>query len=343
MDRGVVLTDTRRLGVEEIVLDPPGAGEVVVRIEATGVCHSDLHAVEAASAAQRPPLLLGHEAAGVVEEIGDDVTNVDAGDRVVLGWRSPCGHCRWCVRGDERRCRTPPGVRDRVRLRDGRSLAQSLQLGTFATRTVVHSAAAIPIGDELPPEQACLLGCAVATGVGSALYTAAVWEGARVGVIGCGAVGVSVVQGARIAGASEIYAVDLDQRKLDAAQHFGATHTGPGEKLDFVFDVVGRPETVAQGLGMLGYAGTLVYIGLPQPDTAAVVDLQDLFDRRLRLVVSHGGDHWPAKDFPQLVAWAREGKLDLEGMVTQTIGLDEVDRAFADLEAGNVIRSVILI
>jgi Zn-dependent alcohol dehydrogenase len=215
-------------------------------------------------------------------------------------------------------------------------------MGTFATRTVVHSAAAIPIAEGLPPEQACLIGCSVATGIGSVLNTAAVWDGARVGVIGCGAVGLSVIQGARLAGASEIYALDLEERKLVAAEAFGATDRGPGAKLDFVFDVVGRPETVAQGLGMLGHAGTLVCIGIPQPGAVAAIDLQQLFDRRLRVVVSHGGDHVPALDFPQLVQWAKEGKIDLAGMVTKRVGLEDVAQAFEDIKAGEVIRSVIL-
>jgi S-(hydroxymethyl)mycothiol dehydrogenase len=342
MDRGVVLSEVGRFDLEEIEVDAPGEGEVLVRLEASGVCHSDLHIVETGWA-HPLPVLLGHEGAGVVEDVGGGVTTLAPGDRVVLGWRSPCGACRWCARGDVRRCRTPPGVRDRLHLSDGRALAQTLQLGTFATRTVVNSAAAIPIADALPPEQACLIGCSVATGIGSVLNTAGVWDGARVAVIGCGAVGLSVVQGARLAGASEIYSLDLQEWKLAAAERFGATHRGPGAKLDFVFDVVGRPETVAQGLDMLGHAGTLVYIGLPQPGAAAAIDLQQLFDRRLRVVVSHGGDHVPALDFPQLVHWAREGKLDLAGMVTKRVGLGDVAQAFDDLEAGEVIRSVILL
>jgi Zn-dependent alcohol dehydrogenase len=341
MDRGVVLTEVGRFGLEQIEVDAPGEDEVLVRIEASGVCHSDLHLVETGWA-HRLPVLLGHEGAGIVEEVGGAVTTLASGDRVVLGWRSPCGACRWCARGDVRRCRTPPGVRDRLHRTDGVSLSQTLQLGTFATRTVVHSAAAIPVADGLPAEQACLIGCSVATGVGSVLNTAAVWEGARVAVIGCGAVGLSVVQGARLAGASEIYALDLDERKLAVAEQFGATKRGPGEKLDFVFDVVGRPETVVQGLDMLGHAGTLVYIGLPQPGAAAAIDLPQLFDRRLRVVVSHGGDHVPALDFPQLVTWAQEGKIDLAAMVTKRVGLEDVAQAFADLESGDVIRSVIL-
>jgi Zn-dependent alcohol dehydrogenase len=207
---------------------------------------------------------------------------------------------------------------------------------------VVHESAAIRIPEGLPAEQACLIGCAVATGVGSVLETAQVWEGARVGIIGCGAVGLSAVQGARIAGASEIHALDLDERKLEAARRFGATHTGEAERLDFVFDVVGRPETVALGLRMLGHAGTLVYIGLPQPGAEARLSLEGLFDRRARILVSHGGDHVPEEDFPMLARLASEGKLDLAGMVTKTIALDDVAQAFEDMEAGDVIRSVAL-
>jgi S-(hydroxymethyl)mycothiol dehydrogenase len=201
----------------------------------------------------------------------------------------------------------------------------------------------VPVGGDLPPEQACLIGCAVATGVCSVLKTAQVWAGARVGVIGCGAVGLAAIQGARIARAEEIYALDLDERKLEAAERFGATHRGEGDRLDFVFDVVGRPETVAQGLGMLGHAGTLVYIGLPQPGVEAAVPLPYLFDKRLRIVVSHGGDHVPDEDFPRLAQFAADGQLDLAGMVTKTIELDDVARAFEEMEAGDVIRSVVLL
>ncbi len=340
MDRGVVVRELGRLELAELQVDDPGPGEVVVRIEATGVCHTDLH-VTNTGFGHPLPLLLGHEGAGVVEAVGDGVA-LSVGDRVVLGWRSPCGECRWCARGDERRCRTPPRAARRLRL-NGDKLFQTLQLGTFATRTVVHESAAVRVGDSLPAEQACLIGCAVATGVGSVLETAKVWEGARVGVIGCGAVGLSAVQGARIAGASEIYAIDLDARKVDAALRFGATHAGPGERLDFVFDVVGRPETVGQGLGLLGHAGTLVYIGLPQPEARTELELNPFFDKRTRILVSHGGDHWPAHDFPKLAQWALDGELDLAGMVTKTIALEDVEHAFEDLRRGDVIRSVVLL
>ncbi len=343
MDRGVVLSELERFAVEEIELDEPGPGEARVRIEATGVCHSDLHVVRTGH--NHPlPVLLGHEGAGIVEAVGEEVEHVEVGDRVVVGWRSPCGECRWCLRGATHLCRTPPIALGRMHTRDGRDLIGVFRAGTFSTRSVLPGASLVRLPMDLPPEQACLIGCAVATGVCSVLKTAEVWEGAGVGVIGCGAVGLSVIQGARIAGAAEIHALDLDERKLEAARRFGATHTGGGdaERLDFVFDVVGRPETVAQGLQMLGHAGTLVFIGLPQSGTEAALPLEYTFDRRLRFVVSHGGDHVPAEDFPRLAQLAADGKLDLAGMVSKRITLDEVGRAFEDMEAGEVIRSVVI-
>jgi S-(hydroxymethyl)mycothiol dehydrogenase len=343
MDRGVVLSELDRFTVEEISLDEPGPGEATVRIEATGVCHSDLHVVRTGH--NHPlPVLLGHEGAGVVEAVGEGVEHVSPGDRVIVGWRSPCGECRWCSRGAEHLCRTPPVAAGRMHTSDGRDLFGVFRAGTFATRSVLHGASLVPLPVELPAEQACLIGCAVATGVCSVLKTAEVWEGARVGVIGCGAVGLSVIQGAIVAGAAEVHALDLDDRKLEAARRFGATHVGPDEatRLDFVFDVVGRPETVAQGLELLGHAGTLVYIGLPQPGAVAGLPLDYAFDRRLRILVSHGGDHVPAEDFPLLAQLADAGGLDLAGMVTKRIALDDVVQAFDDMEAGAVIRSVIV-
>jgi S-(hydroxymethyl)mycothiol dehydrogenase len=340
VDRGVVLRAVERFEVEPLELDAPGPNDVVVRIEASGVCGTDAHVVHTLFG-HRLPVLLGHEGAGVVEEAGEAVGHVRAGDRVVLGWRSPCGSCGWCARGELQLCRTPPRAQRRIVLRTGEEVTRTLQLGTLATRTVVAGAAAVPVPD-LPAEQACLLGCAVATGVCSVLKTGKVWEGARVGVIGCGAVGLSAIQGARIAGASEIHALDVDERKLEQAGRFGATHVGEAERLDFVFDVVGRPETVELGLRMLGHAGTLVYIGLPQPGAEAVVPLDRLFNRRARIVVSHGGDHVPADDFPLLARLALEGRLDLAGMVSKRIALEDVEQAFADMEAGDVIRSVVV-
>jgi S-(hydroxymethyl)mycothiol dehydrogenase len=341
VDRGIVVEELGAHELVELEVEDPEANEVLVRIEATGVCHSDLH-VQQTGFSHPLPVLLGHEGAGVVEAVGPGVESVAVGERVVIGWRAPCGECRWCLRGDPRRCRTPAAAGPRLRLADGRPLTRVFGAGTFATRTVVHERAAVGV-DELPPEQACLLGCAVATGVGSVLETAQVWPGARVGVIGCGAVGLCVIQGARIVGAAEVHALDLDERKLEGARRFGATHTGEASRLDFVFDVVGRPETVEQGLAMLGHAGTLVYIGLPHPDATVEIALKRAFDRRLRFLVSHGGDHVPELDFPRLAEHAREGRLDLAAMVSKTIALEDVGRAFDEMRAGDVIRSVVVL
>jgi Zn-dependent alcohol dehydrogenase len=199
----------------------------------------------------------------------------------------------------------------------------------------------VKVPDELPVEQACLIGCAVATGVMSVLETARVWEGARVAVIGCGAVGLSVVQGARIAGAGEIRAIDVDERKLEQARRFGATDVGEGP-VDFAFDVVGRRSTFELALRMLATGGTAVLIGLSPAGEKAEVDLPALFARRARILVSHGGDHVAQEDFPRLAQWALEGKLDLAGMVTRTASLEDWQEAFDAMQEGAVIRTVLI-
>jgi len=339
-DAGVVLRAPGDVALEEIVVDDPGPGEVLVRIEATGVCHSDLHVVQEDGWGHPLPVLLGHEGAGTVEEVGAGVNGLAPGDRVVIGWHTACGRCASCARGLPRHCRRPPLAAGRLHRRDGADLMPVLRTGTFATRTVVPAVAAVKIPAELPSEQACLLGCAVATGVMSVLETAKVWEGARVGVIGCGAVGLSVIQGARIAGAAEIRALDVDERKREQALRFGATHTEPGP-VDFVFDVVSRSQTFEQGLGLLASGGTLVVIGLAPAGETATVELPALFARRARIVVSHGGDHLPHEDFPRLAQWALDGSLDLESMVTRTGRLDEWSEAFDVMQHGNVIRTVL--
>jgi S-(hydroxymethyl)mycothiol dehydrogenase len=340
-ERGVVLSEPGSVALEEIEVDAPGPGEVLVRIEATGVCHSDLHVIEENGWGHAYPVLLGHEGAGTVEAIGENVTAVAEGDRVVLAWKTACGDCPACLRGEPRQCTRPPAAPGRLHRHDGADLTPVLRTGTFATRTVVPEAAAIKVPRELPVEQACLIGCAVATGVMSVLETAKVREGARVAVIGCGAVGLSVVQGARLAGAEEIHAIDLSAERAEGARRFGATHTGPAEELDAVFDVVNVPETVEQGLALLGHAGVLVSVGLPRPGSTATVDLTQFFDNRGRIAVSHGGDHLPVEDFPRLAARTLAGELDLAGLVTRTIGLEDVPAAFDDMRAGRGIRSVV--
>jgi Zn-dependent alcohol dehydrogenase len=339
-ERGVVLSAPGTVALEEISVDPPGPGEVLVRIEATGVCHSDLHVIEEDGWGHRYPVLLGHEGAGTVEEVGDGVTTLAVGDRVVLGWKTACGNCVACRRGEPRQCKKPPAALDRIHRADGSTLTPVLRTGTFATHTVVPQAAAVKVPRELPVEQACLIGCAVATGVMSVLETAKVWEGARVAVIGCGAIGLSVIQGARIAGASEIRAIDLDERKLEQATRFGATHTEPGP-VDFVFDVVGRRSTFEQALGLIVSGATVVLIGLSPTGEKVELDLPTLFSKRTRILVSHGGDHLPQEDFPRLAQWALDGKLDLAGMVTRTAPLEAWDEALTAMKAGDVIRTVL--
>jgi S-(hydroxymethyl)mycothiol dehydrogenase len=338
-DQGVVLSERGVVALEEIDVADPEPGEVLVRIEATGVCHSDLHIIEEDGWGHPYPVLLGHEGAGIVEAVGKGVTTVAAGDRVVLGWKAPCGRCALCRAGRPRFCLKPPVAAGRLTRTDGSSITPCLRTGTFATRTVVPAAAAVKVPDALPPEQACLLGCAVATGVMSALETAKVSEGDRVAVIGCGAIGLSVIQGARLAGASEIRALDVDPAKAQQALRYGATDVEPG-RVDVVFDVVGRASTFEQGLTLLRTGGTLVLIGLSPSGETAGVDLPALFRRRARIVVSHGGDHLP-EDFPRLAQWALDGKLDLASMVSRVAPLANWDDAFAAMRDGAVIRTVL--
>ncbi|MBA3843195.1 MAG: alcohol dehydrogenase catalytic domain-containing protein [Actinobacteria bacterium] len=339
-EHGVVLGARGSIALEEIEVGAPGPGEVLVRIEATGVCHSDLHVIEEDGWGHPYPVLLGHEGAGTVEALGDGVQGLAEGDRVVLAWKTACGVCSTCARGAPRQCKRPPAAAGRLLRSDGEVLTPVLRSGTFATQTVVPARAAVRVPRELPVEQACLIGCAVATGVMSVLETAKVWPGARVAVIGCGAVGLSAIQGARIAGASEIRAIDLDQRKLATATQFGATHTEPGP-VDFVFDVVGRRSTFEQGISLLASGGTFVLVGLSPGGETVELELPKLFAKRTQILVSHGGDHLPHEDFPRLAAWALDGTLDLAGMVTRTAPLDEWSEAFDAMKDGSVIRTVL--
>jgi Zn-dependent alcohol dehydrogenase len=340
VDQGVVLSGHDTVALEEIRVEPPGPAEVLVRIEATGVCHTDLHVIEEDGWHHPYPVLLGHEGAGTIEAVGDGVTALAVGDRVVLGWKTACGSCEPCLRGEPRRCKRPPAAPGRLFRSDGTELTPVLRTGTFATHTVVPEVAAVKVPAELPVEQACLIGCAVATGVMSVLETAKVWAGARVAVIGCGAVGLSVIQGARIAGASQIRAIDLDERKLEQAKRFGATDVGEGP-VDFAFDVVGRRSTFELGLSLLASGGTLTLIGLSPAGETAQVDLPGLFAKRARILVSHGGDHLPAEDFPRLARWALDGTLDLAGMVTRVAPLSGWQDALDALTAGDVVRTVL--
>jgi S-(hydroxymethyl)mycothiol dehydrogenase len=348
--------------IESLEIDAPGPGEVLVRLAASGVCHSDLWAIEHGNWGAPFPMLLGHEGAGIVEEAGEGVETPHVGDHVVLSWAVPCGTCGPCRRGVPRRCShvwlQPPRVR---RARDAAPLAGTLSLGTLATRTVVHAAQAIPMPPELSLARACLLGCGVSTGVGAALQTAKVWPGARVAVIGLGGIGLSALQGARIAGAERLIAIDVAAPKLAWAERFGATDTVDastvdpvaavreltgGDGVDFTFEATGVPSVVSQAVAMLDYAGVAVAIGVP-PIPADVTLAWNggehaAYPRKTSLLITDGGDPIPAEDFPEMARWALDGRLDLDGMVTREVGLEDLDEAFRAMLAGEVIRSVVV-
>ena len=320
-DRGALLNASGEdVVVEPITFDDLGAEEVLVRLSASGVCHTDLHVKNMKGWGMAFPILLGHEGAGIVERVGSAVTSVRPDDRVVISWRVPCGVCAICQRGDPVLCRTQKIAEPRMRrARDRAHLARVLSTGTFATRTVVHAAQAIAVPDKVPLEKACLIACGVSTGVGAALNTANVRKGSRVAVIGCGAVGLSVVQGARLAGADRIIAVDVAPQKLEWARQFGATavvdarsgdpveatRAAAGGPLDYAFEAVGLPATVLQAVGMVGYGGTVVVVGVPATDATVTLPLgrDGLFYKKVTLTACSGGDMVPSEFFPQLMRW----------------------------------------
>ena len=358
MTRGVVYAEPgSRPAVEEITLDPPGPNEVQVRVEACGVCHSDLHVVETGGWGMRFPILLGHEGAGIVEEVGDGVTSVAAGDRVILAWRAPCGDaCRACKRGDPRRCSNNLRAKRRLhRASDGELLNAMLHCGTFADRVIVHEARAVKMPVELPAEQACLIACGFSTGAGAALWATPVQAGASVAVIGCGGVGLAVIQGARLAGASRIVAIDVLPEKLALAAELGATDTVDGSSgtavaqvreltdgVDYAFSAITSPAGLAEAVRMCAYAGTATLVGIPPPGRALDVDLElDLFHPKVAIAVTHGGDTIPQEDFPFLAQAALDGRLDLDRFVTKTISLDEVPDALDELRSQTGVRTVV--
>ncbi|MGB3304822.1 MAG: zinc-binding dehydrogenase [Thermomicrobiales bacterium] len=344
--------------IEEIVVPAPGPGEARVRILASGVCHTDLSAKSGVFGPDVFPLLLGHEGAGIVESVGEGVTNVKEGDYVILAWRAPCGNCRFCLAGKPHLCAASLNATNRMTAKsDGVELNPVLGIGTFCTYTLVHSRQCVPVSAELPPEQMSLIGCGVMTGVGAALYSASVEPGSAVAVFGCGGVGDSVIMGARLAGATKIIAVDLDPRKLEWAKEFGATDlvnpndgdpvakikelTG-GFGVNYSFEAVGRADTLEQAIFCRDLAGTCVMIGVAGPTaTLDKLPLGRFFDLGGSLRVSWYGDCLPTRDFPMLAEWYRQGRLDLDRVVTRRISLDEVEEAFEAMHRGETLRSVI--
>jgi S-(hydroxymethyl)mycothiol dehydrogenase len=358
--RGLVYAEPgARPAVEEITLDPPGKHEVQVRVEACGVCHSDLHIVETGGWGMRFPILLGHEGAGVVEETGEGVTGVAPGDRVVIAWRAPCGDsCRACRRGDRRRCSNNLRARRRVhRASNGELLTPVLRCGAFADRVIVHEACAVRVPEALPVEQACLLACGFSTGAGAALWSTPVREGSSVAVIGCGGVGLAVIQGARLARAAQIVAVDVLPEKLELARELGATDavdasTGDSvaqvreltDGVDHAFSAVTSPAGLVDAVRMCAYAGTATLVGIPPPGRTLDVDLdRDLFGPKVAIGVTHGGDSIPQEDFPFLARAALDGKLDLDRFVTKTVTLEDVPQALDDLHTPTGVRTVALL
>jgi S-(hydroxymethyl)mycothiol dehydrogenase len=343
--------------LETVVVPDPGPGEVVVDVQACGVCHTDLHYREG-GIGDDFPYLLGHEAAGVVSALGDGVTNVAEGDFVILNWRAVCGQCRACRRGRPWYCFATHNARQPMTLADGTVLSNALGIGAFQAKTLVAAGQCTRVDPEAPATAAGLLGCGVMAGFGAAVHTGGVRLGDTVAVIGCGGVGAAAVAGAAIVGARTVIAVDRDPRKLQWATGFGATHTVDASQVDtveaikeltgglgadVVIDAVGRPETYEQAFYARDLAGTVVLVGVPTPDMRLDLPLLDVFGRGGALKSSWYGDCLPDRDFPVLVDLYRQGRFDLDGFVTETIGAGDVEAAFQRMHSGDVLRSVVVL
>ncbi|MBV9582150.1 MAG: Zn-dependent alcohol dehydrogenase [Chloroflexi bacterium] len=340
---------------EPIQVDDPGPGEILVRILASGVCHTDLHVRDGKIGT--PPILLGHEGAAIVEAVGEGVEQPRVGDYVILAWRAPCGTCRFCRRGLLHLCSASLNAKPRQHTPSGVFPPPILGIGTFATHTVVAAGQAIPVSQAIGAPEACLIGCGVMTGIGAAWYTAGVRAGSSVAVFGCGTVGTSVIQGARLAHATRIIAVDLEPRKLEWARQFGATDTidasqgdvveqikalTGGYGVDYAFECVGSAQVLQQVLACRDLAGIATLIGVAGRDSTITLELPRYFDLGGSLRVSWYGDCLPTRDFPLLVDLYLRGDLLLSELITQRVSLDEVDSAFAAMQRGETLKSVIV-
>ncbi|MBY6683071.1 S-(hydroxymethyl)mycothiol dehydrogenase [Rhodococcus sp. BP-316] len=356
--RGVIAR-SRGVDVElvDVVIPDPGPHDVVVKIQACGVCHTDL-TYRDGGINNEFPFLLGHEAAGIVETIGDAVTHVQVGDFVVLNWRAVCGQCRACKRGRPWYCFDTHNASQRMTLADGTELTPALGIGSFADKTLVHEGQCTAVDPTADPAVVGLLGCGVMAGLGAAVNTGNVGRGDSVAVIGCGGVGDAAIAGAALAGASVIIAIDRDDTKLAWAQGLGATHTvnasnvdpieavkdlTGGHGADVVIDAVGRPETWKQAFYSRDLAGTVVLVGVPTPDMRVEMPMIDFFSHGGSLKSSWYGDCLPERDFPTLVDLYVQGRLPLEKFVTERIELDQVEESFHRMHAGEVLRSVVVL
>ncbi len=342
--------------VETIEVPDPGPGEVLVSVQACGVCHTDLHYREGAINDEFP-FLLGHEASGIVEEVGDGLTDVVPGDFVILNWRAVCGQCRSCRRGRPWYCFATHNATQKMTL-DGVELSPALGIGAFAEKTLVHAGQATKVDPAARPEVAGLVGCGVMAGLGAAMNTGNVGRGDSVAVFGCGGVGDATIAGSSLAGAHTIIAVDLNDRKLAIAREFGATHTvnsstedpveairslTGGNGVDVAIEAVGLPVTYEQAFYSRDLAGTVVLVGVPNPEMKIELPMIEVFGRGGTLKSSWYGDCLPSRDFPMLIDLYLQGRLDLDRFVSETISLDDVEEAFHAMERGEVLRSVVVL
>jgi S-(hydroxymethyl)mycothiol dehydrogenase len=342
--------------IETVTVPDPGPGEATVKVLACGVCHTDLHYREG-GINDDFPFLLGHEAAGVVEAVGDGVSEIAPGDFVVLNWRAVCGQCRACKRGEPWYCFATFNATQPMTLADGTKLTPALGIGAFAEKTLVAAGQCTKVDPAADPAAVGLLGCGVMAGLGAALNTGDVRRGDTVSVIGCGGVGCAAVAGASLAGARKVIAVDIDARKLEWAKGLGATDTvdstatdpvtairelTDGFGADVVIDAVGRPETFQQAFYARDLAGRVVLVGVPTPDMRLELPLIDVFARGGAVKSSWYGDCLPSRDFPMLVELYLQGRLDLDAFVSETIGLGDVEAAFEKMHRGEVLRSVVV-
>jgi len=342
--------------IQSILVPDPGPGEALIRVKACGVCHTDLHYREGAINDEFP-FLLGHEASGNVESVGDGVSNVAPGDFVIIAWRSPCGTCRSCLRGRPWYCFSSRNAQQPMTLADGTPLSPALGIGAFAELTLVDAGQAVKINPEANPQAAGLVGCGIMAGLGAAINTGGVSRGDSVAVFGCGGVGDAAIAGSKLAGAHTIIGVDIDDRKLEWAKEFGATHTVNASQTDPVeairaltggngvnvaIEAVGSPKTYEQAFYARDHAGTLVQVGVPSPDMKIELPLIEMFGRGGSLKSSWYGDCLPSRDFPMYIDLYLQGRLDLDRFVSETIPLDGVEDAFHKMERGEVLRSVVV-
>ena len=339
-----------------ILVPDPGKGEVLVRVKACGVCHTDLHYREG-SINNDFPFLLGHEASGIIESVGEDVTSVQPGDFVILAWRAPCGSCRSCARGYPWYCFSSRNATQSMTLSDGTPLSPALGIGAFSELTLVDAGQAVKVDSKASPAASGLVGCGIMAGLGAAMNTGGVKRGDSVAVFGCGGVGDAAIAGSKLAGAKTIIGVDLDDQKLLWAKEFGATHTvnaastDPVEKIreltqgngvDVSIEAVGNPKTYEQAFYARDHAGILVLVGVPNPEMKIELPLIDIFGRGGSLKSSWYGDCLPTRDFPMLIDLYLQGRLDLDKFVSETIPIDAVETAFHKMEQGQVFRSVVI-